>query len=140
MIEEIKAIAKKINPQVIEWRRWLHRHPELSQQEFGTMAFVAERLKKMGLNPKTGIGKTGCMAVLRGGIDPDGYCVALRSDYDALPLQEVTGLPFASENPGVMHACGHDGHMASLLLTMRILSEFREELNGDVKFLFPFKL
>ena len=136
MIEEIKAIAKKINPQVIEWRRWLHRHPELSQQEFGTMAFVAERLKEMGLNPKTGIGKTGCMAVLRGGIDPDGYCVALRSDYDALPLQEVTGLPFASENPGVMHACGHDMHTSSLLGAAKILCEIRDQIQGSIMFIF----
>ena len=102
MIEKIKEIAHRINPEVIEWRRWLHRHPELSQEEYGTMAFVADRLREMGLEPKTGIGRTGCMALLRGGIDPDGYCVALRSDYDALPLQEATGLPFASENPGVL--------------------------------------
>ena len=136
MIDKIKQIAKRINPEVIEWRRWLHRHPELSQQEYGTMEYVAERLREMGLEPKTGIGKTGCMALLRGGIEPDSYCVALRSDYDALPLQEDTGLPFASENPGVMHACGHDMHTSSLLGAAKILCEIREQLRGTIMFIF----
>ena len=98
MIDKIKQLAHDNIDSVIEMRRWLHRHPDLSQQEFGTMNYVAERLRDMGLTPKTGIGKTGCMAMIRGGIDPDSYCVALRSDYDALPLQESTGLPFASVN------------------------------------------
>lgn len=66
MISRIKEIARRINPEVIGWRRWLHQHPELSQEEYGTMAFVAERLREMGLEPKTGIGKTGCMAILKG--------------------------------------------------------------------------
>ena len=66
MIDKIKELARRINPEVIEWRRWLHRHPELSQQEYGTMAFVADRLREMGLEPRTGIGRTGCMAMLRG--------------------------------------------------------------------------
>ena len=136
MIEKIKETAHRIQPEVIEWRRWLHRHPELSQQEYGTMAFVADRLREMGLEPKVGIGKTGCMALLRGGIDPDSYCVALRSDYDALPLQEATGLPFASENPGVMHACGHDMHTSSLLGAAKILCEMREQLQGTIMFIF----
>ena len=140
MIDKIKEIAHRINPQVIEWRRWLHRHPELSQQEFGTMAFVADRLREMGLHPHTGIGKTGCMAILRGAIDPDSYCVALRSDYDALPLQEQTGLPFASENEGVMHACGHDTHMSmhtsSLLGAAKILCELQQQLQGSIMFIF----
>lgn len=140
MIERIKEIAHRINPDVIEWRRWLHRHPDLSQQEFGTMEYVAERLREMGLEPRTGIGKTGCMAMLKGerrterGERP--YCVALRADYDALPLQEATGLPFASENPGVMHACGHDMHTSSLLGAAKILCEMREELRGDIMFIF----
>ena len=136
MIERIKEIAHRIQPEVIEWRRWLHRHPELSQQEFGTMAFVADRLREMGLEPRTGIGKTGCMAVLRGGIDPESYCVALRSDYDALPLTEATGLPFASENPGVMHACGHDMHTSSLLGAAKILTSLRENFSGTLMFIF----
>ncbi len=154
MITRIKEIAKRINPEVIGWRRWLHQHPELSQEEYGTMAFVAARLREMGLEPKTGIGKTGCMAILNGegrgekgerrGENGEGrgekgeraYCVALRSDYDALPIHEATGLPFASENPGVMHACGHDMHTSSLLGAAKILCEMRSELNGDIMFIF----
>jgi amidohydrolase len=136
MIERIKSLAKANAATVIEWRRWLHSHPELSQQEFGTMNYVADRLREMGLEPKTGIGKTGVMAMIRGGTDPDGYCVAIRADYDALPLTEATGLPFASENPGVMHACGHDMHTSSLLGAAKILCEIREELNGSVMLIF----
>lgn len=136
MIERIKSLAKANAATVIEWRRWLHRHPELSQQEYGTMNYVAERLREMGLEPKTGIGKTGVMAMIRGGKDPDGYCVAMRADYDALPLTEATGLPFASENPGVMHACGHDMHTSSLLGAAQILCQIREELNGSVMLIF----
>ncbi|MBR6319467.1 MAG: M20/M25/M40 family metallo-hydrolase, partial [Prevotella sp.] len=136
IISRIKTLAAANAPTVVEWRRWLHRHPELSQQEHGTMAYVAERLRDMGLEPKTGIGKTGVMAMIRGGKDPEGYCVALRADYDALPLTEATGLPFASENPGVMHACGHDMHTSSLLGAAQILCAIREELNGSVMLIF----
>ncbi|MBR5092440.1 MAG: amidohydrolase [Bacteroidales bacterium] len=136
MIETIKNMAHAQREQVIEWRRWMHRHPELSQQEYGTMAFVAERLTEMGLKPRTGIGKTGVMAMLRGGIEPDGYCVALRADYDALPITECTGLPFASENPGVMHACGHDMHTCSLLGAAKILCQLKDQLRGSLMFIF----
>lgn len=136
MKEKIQNLAAANAATVIEWRRWLHRHPDLSQQEYGTMNYVAERLREMGLEPKTGIGKTGVMAMIRGGKDPDGYCVALRADYDALPLTEATGLPFASENPGVMHACGHDMHTSSLLGAAQILCQIREELNGSVMLIF----
>lgn len=136
MIEEIKQLAHKQRDDVIEWRRWMHRHPDLSQEEYGTMAFVAERLTEMGLTPRTGIGRTGVMAMLRGGIDPDSYCVALRADYDALPITECTGLPFASENPGVMHACGHDMHTCSLLGAIKILVQLRERLHGSLMFIF----
>ena len=136
MIETIKNMAHAQREQVIEWRRWMHRHPELSQQEYGTMAFVAERLTEMGLQPRTGIGKTGVMAMLRGGIEPDSYCVALRADYDALPITECTDLPFASENPGVMHACGHDMHTCSLLGAAKILCQLKDQLRGSLMFIF----
>ena len=136
IVEIIKGYAREYSTEVIGWRRHLHRHPELSQQEFGTMAFVADRLRDMGLQPQTGIGKTGVMAMIRGGIDPDGYCVALRADYDALPLTEATGLPFASENEGVMHACGHDMHTSSLLGAAKILTSIRERLKGSVMLIF----
>ena len=136
IIEEIKRLACAQREEVIGWRRWMHRHPELSQEEYGTMEFVAERLRGMGLEPRTGIGRTGVAAMLRGGVDPDGYCVALRADYDALPIAEATGLPFASENPGVMHACGHDMHTCSLLGAAKILVQLRERLHGSVMFIF----
>ena len=136
MINQIKSLAARFNPDIVEWRRWLHQHPELSQQEHGTMAYVAERLRSFGLEPRTGIGRTGCMAFIRGGIDPDSRCIALRADYDALPLNEDTGLPYASENPGVMHACGHDMHTASLLGAARILCELREQLHGTIMLIF----
>ena len=136
MINQIKSLAARFNPDIVEWRRWLHQHPELSQQEHGTMAYVAERLRSFGLEPRTGIGGTGCMAFIRGGIDPDSRCIALRADYDALPLNEDTGLPYASENPGVMHACGHDMHTASLLGAARILCELREQLHGTIMLIF----
>ena len=136
LIDTIKRLAHEQRDEVIEWRRWMHRHPELSQEEYGTMAFVAERLTEMGLEPRTGIGKTGVMAMLRGAHEPDSYCVALRADYDALPITEATGLDFASENPGVMHACGHDMHTCSLLGAVKILVQLREEIHGSLMFIF----
>ncbi|MBR1516537.1 MAG: amidohydrolase [Bacteroidales bacterium] len=136
MIEKIKDLAHAQFDEVITWRRYLHQHPELSQQEFGTMHYVAERLRDMGLQPKEGIGKTGVMAMIRGGVNPDGYCVALRADYDALPITECTGLPFASENPGVMHACGHDMHTSTLLGAANILSQLRDQLYGSIMLIF----
>ncbi len=135
MIDKIKQLAHAQREEVIEWRRWMHRHPDLSQEEYGTMEFVAERLRQMGLEPKTGIGKTGTMAMLRGK-DPDSYCVALRSDYDALPITECTGLPFASEKPGVMHACGHDMHTCSLLGAAKILTQLKDSFSGSIMFIF----
>lgn len=128
-------MAREGAAEIIEYRRWLHRHPELSQQEYGTMAFVAEKLKEMGLEPKTGIGRTGVMAMIRGK-NPDAYCVAMRADYDALPITEDSGLPFASENPGVMHACGHDMHTSSLLGAAKILCQLKEEFEGSVMLIF----
>ena len=136
LIEEIKWLAHEQREEVIGWRRWMHRHPELSQEEYGTMAFVAERLREMGLEPRTGVGKTGVMAMLRGGIDPDAYCVALRADYDALPITECTGLEFSSENPGVMHACGHDMHTCSVLGAVKILCQMKERVSGSLMFIF----
>ena len=148
LIDRIKQLAHAQREEVIEWRRWMHRHPDLSQEEYGTMEFVAERLRAMGLEPKTGIGKTGVMAMLEGrGVPPGGtplqgdkeirqYCVALRSDYDALPITECTGLPFASEKPGVMHACGHDMHTCSLLGAIKILMQLKDQFSGTLMFIF----
>ena len=140
LIDRIKQLAHAQREEVIEWRRWMHRHPDLSQEEYGTMEFVAERLRAMGLEPKTGIGKTGVMAMLEGSgkwEEENGkYCVALRSDYDALPIAECTGLSFASEKPGVMHACGHDMHTCSLLGAIKILIQLRDQFSGTLMFIF----
>lgn len=137
IINTIKQLAQAQRDEVVAWRRWMHRHPELSQEEYGTMAFVAERLTEMGLEPKTGIGKTGVMAILEGRQDLSSpYCVALRADYDALPITECTGLDFASENPGVMHACGHDMHTCSLLGAVKILTQLRDQFGGTLMFIF----
>ena len=136
IIDTIKQLARAQRDEVIGWRRWMHRHPDLSQEEYGTMEFVAERLREMGLEPRTGIGRTGVMAMLRGAHEPDSYCVALRADYDALPINEFTGLDFASEKPGVMHACGHDMHTCSLLGAVKILVQLREQIHGSLMFIF----
>jgi amidohydrolase len=136
IIDTIKQMARVQRDEVIGWRRWMHRHPDLSQEEYGTMEFVAERLREMGLEPRTGIGRTGVMAMLRGANEPDSYCVALRADYDALPINECTGLDFASEKPGVMHACGHDMHTCSLLGAVKILIQLREQIHGSLMFIF----
>ena len=141
LIDRIKQLAHAQREEVIEWRRWMHRHPDLSQEEYGTMEFVAERLRAMGLEPKTGIGKTGVMALLKGDKETGDkeirqYCVALRSDYDALPITECTGLPFASEKPGVMHACGHDMHTCSLLGAIKILIQLKDQFSGTLMFIF----
>ncbi len=135
LVSKIKQMAHEGAAEMIECRRWLHRHPELSQQEYNTMDYVAKKLASFGLEPKTGIGKTGVMAMIKGR-NPEKYCVALRADYDALPITEATGLPFASENPGVMHACGHDMHTSSLLGAARILAQLKDRFEGSVMLIF----
>ena len=126
---EIKAIEQKI----IDWRRDFHQYPELGFEEHRTAGVVAEILSEFGLNPKTGVGKTGVTADL---IFGEGPTIAFRADMDALPIQETSGLAFTSKNDGVMHACGHDGHMAMLLATVRALTQMDANLNGKVRFIF----
>jgi carboxypeptidase Ss1 len=126
--------AKQIEPEIVETRRELHRHPELSYKEDGTSQFVAQRLRKLGIEVKKEVGGTGVLGVLRGG--KKGLVVALRADMDALPVQETADVPFRSEVEGVMHACGHDTHMAMLLGAAKLLSDHRADLCGTVKFLF----
>ena len=120
--------------EVVRWRRHLHRHPELSFQEHETAAFIAGALREIGLDPTEGVGGTGVVAHVHGG--RPGPTVALRADIDALPIQEATGLEFASEVPDVMHACGHDVHTACLLGAARLLHENRERLPGTVRLVF----
>jgi len=129
----IRSEINDIQNSIFEWRRDFHQYPELSFQEFRTADLIAKELKSMGLEPKPNIGKTGIIADL---IFGDGPMIALRADMDALPIQETSGLSFASKNDGVMHACGHDGHMAMLLATAKVLTQKKNLYNGKVRFIF----
>ena len=126
--------ADKYLEQVIAWRRDIHAHPELSQHEERTSALVAGVLESLGLEVTRNVGGFGVVGLLRG--KGEGKTIALRADMDALPLTEATGLPFASQTPGVMHACGHDTHTAMLLGVACALRDLRDELRGSVKFIF----
>jgi amidohydrolase len=133
-IAHFQAQAAAMVEESVQLRRQLHQIPELCFQEKQTAAFVAAYLKKLGLEVTTAIAGTGIKAILHGG--RPGPAVGLRSDMDALPIEESTGLPFASRHPGRMHACGHDAHMANLLATAKLLSGVRERLPGTVVFIF----
>ncbi len=130
----IQQLAKEQEQYVIDSRRWLHAHPELSCQEVETTRFLTAQLEEMWIPVQTFDGITGCVATIQGG--RSGKTVMLRADIDALPIQENPGRPYGSINPGVMHACGHDCHTAMLLGAARILQAHREELSGTVKLIF----
>ncbi|MCI8608096.1 MAG: amidohydrolase [Firmicutes bacterium] len=132
--KQIEALVLKNKEQIIEWRRHLHCHPELSFEEFDTSDFIADRLAEMGYEIRRNIGGTGIVAQLNTGIP--GPVIAFRADMDALPILEETGLPFASQNTGVMHGCGHDGHMAVLLGTSKVMAEMKDAFKGTIKFIF----
>jgi len=132
--KEIDRLATQVEPQVIEWRRNIHQNPELSNQEFRTGKLVAEHLKKLGMEVKAGVAKTGVIGILKG--TKPGPVVALRADMDALPVTEQTGLPYSSKVIGVMHACGHDMHTATLMGAAMVLSKLKDQLPGTVKFIF----
>jgi amidohydrolase len=140
--DRISDAALTIEDKVIAWRRDIHQNPELSYQETRTAALAAEHLKKLGIDVKTGVGITGVVGILKGG--KPGGVVALRADMDALPVEERVDLPFASKAKAqwlgqtvpVMHACGHDAHVAILMGVAEILAGMREEIAGTVKFLF----
>lgn len=139
---QLDQLAAEVQPQVVEWRRWFHQNPELGNREFETSARIAQLLREMGLEPKTGIAHTGVVAVIEGG--QPGPMVALRADIDALPVKEQTGLPFASTAKGeyrgnevdVMHACGHDAHISMLLGAAWVLSRVKPDLPGSVMLIF----
>ena len=134
MLSRIKDIAETLSPRLIEIRRHLHSHPELSGQEYQTAAYVAGVLSSYGLQVQELIGKTGVVAELRG-TEVDKRLLAIRADLDGLPIQERTELEFASHQPGIMHACGHDVHTTVALGTAMILSQLGE-LPGKIRFLF----
>jgi amidohydrolase len=120
--------------EIIRTRRFLHMNPELGNREFETANLIASKLLSFGLEVKSGIAKTGVTGLLRGA--EQGLTIGLRADMDALPIQELTNLPFKSLNPGVMHACGHDIHVAIALGTAKIMSALKEKINGNIKFIF----
>jgi amidohydrolase len=134
--------AAAVEQKLIEWRRDIHQHPELGDQETRTAALVADHLRKLGLEVRTGIAHTGVVGILEGG--KPGPTVALRADMDALPVKEADGLAFASKarstyhgkEVDVMHACGHDAHTAMLMATAEVLAGMRENLPGKVMFIF----
>ena len=134
---DIRQLAAGQRDYILHTRRHLHSHPELSWQEVATTAFITRELTALGIPVMPIPGSTGLVGVLRGEAPVQrGRTLMLRADIDALPIQERTGLPYASENPGVMHACGHDTHTAMLLGAARILHSLRAELAGEVRFLF----
>ncbi|CAN5459879.1 M20 family metallopeptidase [soil metagenome] len=133
--DKIKDLAFKYSQEVVSFRRHLHAHPELSFQEYNTSKFVAEKLKSFGLLPTEGIAETG-VSVLIKGRNPELKVIALRADMDALPIQEKNEITYKSTVDGVMHACGHDVHTASLLGTAKILHQLKEEFEGTVKLIF----
>jgi amidohydrolase len=139
---EIDRRAGEIAPRVVAWRRDIHQHPELSFQETRTAALVAQHLRSLGLEVQTGVGGNGVVGILRGG--KPGPVVALRADMDALPVTELVDVPFKStvratyngQEVGVMHACGHDNHVAILMGAAEVLAGIKDRLPGTVKFLF----
>ena len=133
--DRIKSLAQAYKQEVIDLRRHLHSHPELSFQEFQTAAFVAEKLKAIGITEIESKATTGWSALIKGK-NPEKKVVALRADMDALPIIEANEVPYKSQNPGVMHACGHDAHTASLLGAAQILHEVRDQFEGTIKLIF----
>lgn len=131
---DIREIAKEYKEYLIEIRRWFHAHPEIGEKEFETSAKIKEELTKYGIEWRPCGLETGVLATVVGG--KPGKTILLRADMDALPVPEETGFPFASQNPGTSHACGHDCHTASLLTAARLIHDHREELCGTVKFAF----
>jgi amidohydrolase len=134
MLPEIKRLSTQFLPEVIEHRRHLHANPELSFQEYKTSAYVKEVLNNIGL-PWKAVANTGVEATIRGKLSSN-QVIALRADMDALPITEGNNVSYASKNPGVMHACGHDFHTSSLLGVARILSHLTDRFGGTIKFLF----
>ena len=142
LTEKINVATSKIESKCVAWRRDIHQHPELGNYEFRTAKLIADHLRSLGLEVKEGIAKTGVVGILKG--SKPGPCIGLRADIDALPIVERTDLPFASKvkstydgnEVGVMHACGHDTHVAILMSVAEILAGMKSDLKGTVKFIF----
>ena len=142
MSREVEAAAAKLMPKVVEWRRHLHQYPELGNREIKTAKFVEEHLRRLGLEVRTGVAKTGVVGILKG--SQPGPVIGLRADMDGLPVTERNSLPFRSkeiveyngQQVGVMHACGHDTHVAMLLGAAEVLTGMKDKVKGTVVFIF----
>jgi amidohydrolase len=140
--ENIDKLSNDIEGKVVEWRRHIHENPELSNREFNTAKYIAKHLRSLGIEVQEGVAKTGVVGLLKG--DLPGKVVALRADMDALPVTERNDLPFKSlviseyngKKTGVMHACGHDSHVAILMGVAEVLSKMKSKIKGTVKFIF----
>lgn len=133
----LDSITKELDnnlDEIIGWRRYMHQHPELSFEEKETARFIEQKLKDFGIEVRSNIGGHGLVGILTG--EQSGKTIALRADFDALPIDDKKEVPYKSQNPGVMHACGHDGHTSALLGTARILSKFKEYIKGNIHFIF----
>lgn len=142
LTNKINIAADKIESKCVAWRRDIHQHPELGNNEYRTAQLIADHLRSLGIEVKEKVGKTGVVGILKGA--KPGPCIGLRADMDALPVVERTNLPFASKvtstyngkEVGVMHACGHDTHVAILMSVAEILAGMKDELKGTIKFIF----
>ena len=140
--DKVIELSKKVEPKVIQWRHHIHQNAELSNREFKTAAYIAAHLKSLGIEVQEGVAKTGVVGTLKGG--KPGPVMALRADMDGLPVKERGSLPWASKAMGeyegqrvpVMHACGHDTHVAILMGVAEVLSQVKNDLRGTVKFIF----
>ncbi len=135
MIDKIKSLSEELFEEIRDIRRQLHKYPELSLQEFKTSEFICKILEEEDISYTCGVAKTGVVAILEGEL-PSDKVLALRADMDALPIQEENDIDFKSVHKGVMHACGHDMHMASLLGTAKILNRVKKKWGGKIKFIF----
>lgn len=136
-MDSLKSDIDEMVPDIVALRRDLHEHPELAFEEVRTSGIVAQRLRALGLDVQTGVAKTGVVGLLRGGKSgPGAKTIAIRADMDALPIHELNEIDYRSTVDGKMHACGHDGHTSIALAVADILSKRRDELNGNVKFVF----
>ncbi len=136
MEKQLFQRLEELYPEMVQIRRQLHQFPELSFQEVKTPQMIADFLENIGVEVRRNVGGRGVLGYIKGG--HPGKTVAIRADFDALPIQEETNLPFASQHPGVMHACGHDAHTATLLVLAKALMEIRAELSGTIVLIHQF--